>query len=451
VRLKDARIRLPVVDLPAPDSRRLGPQRAGQVPTPRYAIWEITLACDLKCVHCGSRAGAARPHELTTDECLDVVTQLRELGVGEVTIIGGEAYLRNDFVLIIRAIREAGMRCTMATGGRNLHPARVEAMVAAGINFVSVSIDGLEATHDRLRGVTGSWRSAFDSLARLRDAGVKVGANSQINRATMHELPALMELLAEAGIDGWQLQLTAAFGNAADQPDLLLQPHMLLQVFDTLEVMLARAEEIGVRIWPANNLGYFGPLEAKLRGRQKSGAHYKGCVAGVAQIGLEADGAVKGCPSLGGPENVAGNVREHSLRELWTRAHQLSYIRERTKYDLWGYCGECYYADMCRAGCTATGEPLLGRAGNNPFCHHRAQVMDQAGQRERIEQVAAAPGLPFDHGLYRIVREWKDPVRRAAEGPVAIEGPRSSRIAEPGGPGTQIDTAGARSASVPPR
>lgn len=435
MKLREARRRLPIVDLPKADTRQLGPKRVGETPMPRYAIWEITLACDLKCIHCGSRAGKARPGELTTEECLDVVHQLRDLGVGEVTIIGGEAYLRNDFILIIREIRKVGMRCTMATGGRNLNAARVEAMVEAGISSVSVSVDGLQQTHDRLRGVQGSWEAAFASIRRLREAGVRVAANSQINRATKGELPALLERLAAEGIKAWQLQLTAAFGNAADQPDLLLQPYMLREVFTDLAPMLARATALGVRISPANNLGYFGALEAELRGWQKSGGHYKGCVAGVSQIGLEADGAVKGCPSLGGPENVAGNVREHSLRELWTRARQLAYIRERTTKDLWGYCAGCYYADLCRAGCTATSEPLLGRAGNNPFCIHRAEEMDKAGMRERIELVERAPGLPFDHGLYRVVREWKDESRRAGEGVIAVEGPRVSRVEVPTGPG----------------
>src|SRR5262245_43046472 len=60
---------------------------------PVHAVWELTLACDLACRHCGSRAGRARPDELTRDEALDLVRQLAELGVQEVTLIGGEAYL----------------------------------------------------------------------------------------------------------------------------------------------------------------------------------------------------------------------------------------------------------------------------------------------------------------------------------------------------------------------
>src|SRR5436190_18476118 len=98
---------------------------------PIYAVWELTLQCDLACHHCGSRAGRARPDELTTGECLDLVRQMKELGVLEVTVIGGEAYLRDDWIEIIRAIRRAGMRCSMTTGGRGLTEERAQAAAAA--------------------------------------------------------------------------------------------------------------------------------------------------------------------------------------------------------------------------------------------------------------------------------------------------------------------------------
>ncbi len=433
--LADVRRRLPIVDaLPVPDDRRIKPTQPGELPTPRYAVWELTLACDQKCVHCGSRAGHARSAELTTDECIDVVKQLRELGVGEVTLVGGEAYLRDDVILIVRALREHGMRASMTTGGRNLTGARAAALAEAGLTNASVSIDGLEPEHDHLRGVPGSWRAAFAAIDRLRAAGIPTAVNTQINALTRHSLPALFEHIAGAGAFGWQLQLTAPFGNAADHPEILLQPYHLLELFEALAELVPRVRARGLRLWPANNLGYFGPLEGELRMYQKRGAHYKGCGAGKYQIGLESDGTVKGCPSLGGQQNHAGNVRERSLADLWRESFALSYIRERTLDDLWGFCATCYYKEPCRGGCTATAEPLMGRPGNNPFCHHRALEMDRQGLRERIEPVAAAPGLPFDHGYYRIVRESNDATLRA-RGPIASDEPRVPRTLAPFGPG----------------
>lgn len=433
-------VRLPIVErLPPMDDRRVRTSaKPGEVPIPRYAVWEVTLACDQHCVHCGSRAGHARPRELDTDECLDVVRQLRELGIGEVTLVGGEAYLRDDLVLIVRAIREHGMRASMTTGGRNLTAARAVALAEAGLGNAAVSIDGLEASHDRLRGVKGSWRAAFAAIANLRAAGIPTSVNTQINALTRHDLAATLELIADAGAYGWQLQLTAAFGNAADHPELLLQPYDLLDVYATFDHLVARTRERGVLLWPANNIGYFGPLEGELRSKQKRAGHYKGCAAGKYQIGLESDGTVKGCPSLGGPQNNGGNVRDRSLREMWEQSAELSYIRERTREDLWGFCASCYYADVCRAGCTATAEPLLGRPGNNPFCHHRALELDRVGVRERVERVAAAPGQPFDHGYYRIVRETRDADENGERRTIDTDEPRIPRTLDPFGPGRPI-------------
>jgi radical SAM protein with 4Fe4S-binding SPASM domain len=435
----DVRRRLPIVaSLPRSDTRWAKPLAPGERPKPRLAVWEFTLACDQKCRACGPRAGRARSNELTTAEALRLVDDLAELGVGEVDLIGGEAYLRPDVLLVIRAIRMAGMKAAIVTGGLNLTRERADAMVEAGLQQVSVSIDGMEASHDALRGTPGGWRRAIAALGHAKAAGAVITANSQINAVSRHDLRELGDRLAQAGIRSWQLFLTIAHGNAADDASLLLQPYDLLEVFTEMELVIADANARQIKIWPGNNLGYFGPLEGELRRSQNVDAHYRGCQAGLTGIGIEADGTIKSCPSLGGPSNTGGSWREHGLRALWELAEPMRYIERRTVDDLWGYCRECYYASTCMAGCTATSEPLLGRPGNNPYCHHRALEMDAKGMRERVEQVAAAGPGPFDHGLFRVIREHVDPQLRA-QGPVQIDEPRTSREVDAAGPGRSID------------
>jgi radical SAM protein with 4Fe4S-binding SPASM domain len=437
--LEDVRKRLPVVaKFPKPKGRRHLPVAAGVTPTPALAVWEFTLACDQKCLHCGPRAGIPRDDELTTDEALALVREMAELGVGEVVLIGGEAYLRNDFILIIRAIREHAMACTMTTGGYNLSPARAQAMVEAGVQSVSVSIDGLAASHDHVRNKPNSWERAFGALRAVRDAGAQIACNTQINAMTRHELLPLLELLAAEGVHSWQLQITMPHGNAADHPELLVQPYEYVELFETLDRVADRCRELDVTVWPGNNLGYFGPFEYKLRREQRGEGHFSGCFAGVTVLGIESNGAIKSCPSVGGPTNTGGGWREHGLRDLWERAPEIRYVRDRTIEDLWGYCRECYYASTCMSGCTAATEPLLGRPGNNPFCHHRALEMDRMGLRERVELVKAAEGLPFDNGLFRVIREPKDPDERARTGPVQIDEPRTSRLVDLLGPGRTL-------------
>ena len=398
---------LPIAPEPPPGKRHLpllAPRPSDARYRPIYAVWEITLACDLACRHCGSRAGRDRPGQLSTEECLDLVDQMADLGVQEVSLIGGEAYLHDGWIDIIRRIRERGMIALMTTGGRGVTKERARAAADAGLQSVSVSVDGVEATHDRLRGVKGSHRAAFEAFDNLRDVGIKVSANTQINRLSMPEMPRVLDDIIAAGIHSWQIQLTVAMGRAADEPEILLQPYDLLDLFPMLADLKARCDAAKVRLWPGNNIGYFGPYESTLRGTMPRG-HMASCGAGRVTLGVEADGAIKGCPSLPTEAWTGGNIRDASLKDIWERSAPLRYTRDRTVEDLWGYCRTCYYADVCRAGCTWTSFVLFGKAGNNPYCHHRALERQREGKRERVVRKAEAPGLPFDHGEFEIVLE----------------------------------------------
>lgn len=371
---------------------------------PIYAVWEMTLACDLACRHCGSRAGKARPDELDTTEALDLVRQMAALGVKEVSMIGGEAYLRPDWLEILAEIRRTGMLANMTTGGRGISAEMAQQAAKTGLQSVSISLDGNEETHDRLRGVKGSYRSAVETMRHFGRAGVRVATNSQINRLSMPHLHHILDTMVENGSNAWQLQLTAAMGRAVDEDEVLLQPYDLLEVFPVLSELHDRCVESKVRMYPGNNIGYFGPYEKKLRG---GGARdeYSSCNAGRLVLGIEADGAIKGCPSLPTAEWTGGTVREHSLQEIWEGTTPLRYTRDRTVADLWGFCGTCYYNEVCRAGCTWTSTMLFTKPGNNPYCHHRALELEKQGKRERLVKVEEAPNLPFDGGRFEIVLE----------------------------------------------
>lgn len=105
------------------------------------------------------------------------------------TLIGGEAYLREDWLDIVREIRRAGMTPTMTTGGRGIDRERARAAQLAGLAGVSVSIDGLAPTHDRLRGVAGSHAAARGALTELRAAGVPASGSATPRCATRATAP----------------------------------------------------------------------------------------------------------------------------------------------------------------------------------------------------------------------------------------------------------------------
>jgi radical SAM protein with 4Fe4S-binding SPASM domain len=394
---------------------------AGRYRRSTVAVWEITLRCNLACSHCGSRAGAARESELDTAEALDLVSQLADAGIREVSLIGGEAYLRPDWLEIAAAVADAGMACSMVTGGYGLSAQTARRMAAARMRHVSVSVDGLEATHDRLRGRPGSFAAALAALGHVRDAGILVGCNTQLNRLTAPDIPRLYRRLRDAGIGAWQLQLTVPSGHAADRPAALLQPCELPDLYEMLARVARRAMADGVRMMPGNNIGYHGPYDGLLQGA--SGASLGlGCPAGLSVLGIEADGVIKGCPSLPASSYAGGNVRTTPLRRMLAESDALAFNIGGGTGHLWGFCRTCRHAPTCRGGCTWTAHAFFDRPGNNPYCHHRALELARRGLRERVTLSRSAPGLPFDNGVFDLIEEpldaaWPepDPLRFTAE------------------------------------
>ncbi|HYM62129.1 MAG TPA: GDL motif peptide-associated radical SAM/SPASM maturase [Thermoanaerobaculia bacterium] len=393
---------------------------------PVHVVWEITLACNLKCAHCGSRAGKARPEELSTAECFDVVDQLARLGTREISIIGGEAYLRRDWTDIIARITSHGMLSSMQTGGRALTEERVRAAKEAGLGTCGVSVDGLENLHDEIRGVKGSFRSAMQALELLQKYDIPSGSNTQIGSRTMPQLRGVLHEIARRGARGWQIQLTVAMGNAVDNDHLLLQPYELLELMPLLGELYDEAHSLGVELQAGNNIGYFGPYEHKWRlGNEEK--HWSGCAAGHAVLGIEADGTIKGCPSLPTVQFSGGNVREMTIEDIWTYSREIRFSRDRQVHELWGRCRDCYYADVCRGGCTWTSTVLFGRPGNNPYCHYRALELAKQGLRERVSKTQEAPGTPFDQGRFDLITEPLD----GSDGPRSIAVPPVWEMQEP--------------------
>lgn len=372
------------------------------------AIWEITLRCNLSCLHCGSRAGDARSQELSTVEALDLVRQIAEVGIDEVALIGGEAFLRRDWLIIAAEITRRGMLCTMTTGGYGISAKLAGQMRGAGIAQCSVSVDGTEETHDRQRGRKGSWKACFETLKNLKDAGIIATCNTQINRLSAPELFQIYESIRTAGAKAWQIQLTVPMGNAADNWEILLQPYELLELYPRLAQLAEQAKKDNISLLPGNNIGYYGPFERLLRGG-KEWSFWNGCKAGLNILGIEADGAIKGCPSLPTDAYTGGSIREKSLLEIIETTDELNFNKnagtENGTEHLWGFCRTCQYAEICRGGCSWTAHTFFGRRGNNPYCHHRALAQLQRGKRERLILRKKAAGEPFDYGEFELIEE----------------------------------------------
>lgn len=394
-------------------------------PHPAYVVWEVTRHCDQPCQHCGSRAGPRLDEELDTEQLLEVARGIARLGCRECALIGGEAYLRKDLPLLVKELVSHGVRTVMQTGGRGLNERRIEVLEEAGMAGIGVSIDGLGPTHDQLRGNAGSAEAAWRALERIGRSSMVATANTQINRLNLHELVELSRRLRAAGVRVWQVQLTVPMGRAADRPEWILQPWQIPTVLDTLAAIQREGieEHDGegpvFNVFANNNIGYFGPHEELLRSTPGMvSTHWRGCRAGINLMSVEADGVVKGCPSLPTAPYAGGNVKELSVEDLWESSEQVRFARDRDSSELWGFCKTCYYADICRAGCSWTAHCLLGKRGNNPWCYYRVDQLRRRGLRERLVQVEGAQNEFYDFGRFELVEEpWQDevdepPVRR---------------------------------------
>ncbi len=356
---------------------------------PKRGVFESTLACNLRCRHCGSSAGEARDDELTTDECQSLFEQLRGLGMEWLTISGGEPMTRPDWAELIELARGTGMGVGMITNAIALDDDAVRRAKAAGINSVGLSIDGLEATHDLIRGKKGHFRVLENAMARLKKHGIPFGAVTTICNDNLSQLEQMHRYIADSGAYSWQVQLGSDMGNLSHHPEMLIAPKQLPRLEKRLAHMIVEGP---IKIHCADSLGYFGPHEKILR--SPSGGHcWNGCGAGKTNIGIECNGNIKGCLSImagynaEGKDFVEGNIRQTPLTEIWHRPGAFAYSRNRSRADLSGFCATCDYADRCKGGCLGK-RVSDGNMSENPMCVYRV-LMESSAEPGKLAQAAA--------------------------------------------------------------
>jgi radical SAM protein with 4Fe4S-binding SPASM domain len=327
-------------------------------------VWEITLACNARCVHCGSSAGAARPRELTTQEATALVDELASLGCRTITLSGGEPLLREDWPVIARAARGRGMTVDVITNGL-LAAARADAIARAGLAGVSFSIDGPAPLHDEMRGVDGALERLLRGAAALKSRGVRIGAVTQVNRLNVSSLGRIHDLLAERGFEAWQIQLTLPHGRAAERERLCLEPGEMPPLEKTIVGLVRRGV---MHVEAADTIGWMSRAEPLLRSGGPRGHKVWGsCQAGLRAVGITSDGTVRGCLSMP-PRFDEGNLRERSLSSIWSSPDAFAYNRKFSVDDLEGACAACAFASICRGGCTCLAWTATGKTTSNPFC-----------------------------------------------------------------------------------
>lgn len=345
---------------------------------PLTCFWEITDACNLRCIHCEADAGQRSPDELSTEEALRLCEDLAAAGCRCVNLTGGEPLLRRDWPRLARALADLGLSVTVISNGLLVDEAMIARMVDAGVTAASISLDGLREAHDTIRqpptpaATPSRYDAALAALERLAASPLRTAVITQVHKRNVDDLERLYELLAGVGVDAWQVQLAMPLGRLwRIRFDYLLDPSELPGLTRRLAALVADRR---VPIAVADNIGYYSQEEPALRGSLRGEkSFWIGCLAGCRVVGVCADGGVKGCPSH--PRDfVVGTVRERPFAELWAdRDGKFGY---NTRFDetlLEGGCARCHFRALCRAGCTTMAFASTGTIYDNPFCVQRAR------------------------------------------------------------------------------
>lgn len=322
---------------------------------------ELTLACNLRCKHCASSAGDPRENELSLDELLSICDQMPDLLVQEVDITGGEPLLRKDWFAVARHLKVLDIPTRMVSNGILLKD-NIGRLLDAGVATVGVSIDGLEKTHDFIRGKSGLFRIITDGVEQAAAAGVPMAAITAVNDINVGELSELHAFLKNIGIRHWQVQPIFSRGRA-EESELNLLDDTYMQLGNFAYKHCHASDNTDISIMPADGVGYYTDLDTRER-------PWQGCSAGLATCGITADGKIKGCLSM--PDHmIEGDLRERNLWEIWFDQEAFSYNRMFTVMDLGDNCRECVHGETCKGGCSVMSLTATGQFHNNPFCFHK--------------------------------------------------------------------------------
>jgi radical SAM protein with 4Fe4S-binding SPASM domain len=332
--------------------------------------WELTLACNMRCRHCASAAGLPRARELTLDEALALCDQFPALAVQEVDFTGGEPLMRPDWWQIAEYLKGLQITTRMVTNGLGLTPETVDRMRSVGLATVAVSLDGLEATHDRIRAWPGLFRRVVAGMERVASAGMRVSAITAVNPLNLGELPAMRSLLESVGVNSWQLQPLLPQGRSHENSDLRLSDEQFVQVARFFRETHDASPDARFKIVPADSLGYFTELDL-------GDPPWRGCTAGLASVGIRSDGRVTGCLSMA-DEIVEGDLRERDLWDIWFDEQAFPYSRHFSVSKLGPDCAGCDHAEQCRGGCSSMSYGCTGQFHNDPYCLHAIQRRNPA-------------------------------------------------------------------------
>ncbi|MCZ6570765.1 MAG: radical SAM protein [Deltaproteobacteria bacterium] len=327
--------------------------------SPSLVSWNLTRACNLRCPHCYMEGGRKAENELTTEECLALITELDTLGTEMLILTGGEPLLRKDIFEIATSASSLGIWVVLGTNGVMVNVDSVRKMIECGVQGVAISIDSIEPEkHNQFRGGPDAWEHSVRALEICRANGLQVVVQTTVMDMNYAEIPELLEFAREKGAWSFNLYFLVQTGRGQLLNDLSSErtENMLSDLVDWQEKhrpMLVRSKCAPQFKQIAYERG-LGGLESG------------GCMAGTGYCRITPQGDVTPCPYM---TVVAGNVREQSFGEIWRTSPVLQELRDVGQ--LKGRCGRCEFNELC-GGCRCRAYAAFGDyLQEDPACRYQ--------------------------------------------------------------------------------
>ena len=342
-------------------------------------VWNITSQCNLKCRHCYIEATeAAKDNEMTTAEGMTFIDDLAEMKVPVLMFSGGEPLVRPDLFELAAYAVEKGLRIVLSTNGTLIDDFTAQLIKEAGFQYVGVSIDGCEETHDMFRGEKGAFAAAIAGIRAAKAAGNRTGVRFTLNSLNKRDLPAVLDLIEQEKIDRFCMYHLVYAGRGGDMKNLdvtLDEKREVAQLlidkaldFDRrgVELEILTTDNHADGLYLLDYIAKTNPARVP-EVRQLLELH-GGCSAGDRMADVDYLGNVHPCQFWS--DLTLGNVRERKFSEIWNdlEANDGILARLRTKpAQLNAQCGKCSQNRLC-GGCRIRASVDGDIWGDDPAC-----------------------------------------------------------------------------------
>jgi radical SAM protein with 4Fe4S-binding SPASM domain len=341
----------------------------GCIGYPGHPVWEVTSACNLKCIHCHATSDKASPDELSTDEGKKLIDMLAENSEFRTLIYtGGEPLVRPDIFELLRHSQKAGLANIIATNGTLIDEEMAHKLKEHGVVCNAISVDASNAAiHDFVRNKPGSFDLAMRAIEATKKAGILLQINTTAMEYNMPHLPELIEFADNCGAGIMLMYQLVAVGRGENIEKATLKKTANRYLSGLIAEKQKTAKTI---IEPVAGPQYWAYLLER-QGIEKglllnlAGKVFHGCSAGRGFVYIKANGDVWPCPFV---EVSAGNIREAHFNKIYYEAEIFQNLRHREE-KLKGACGECNYKTVC-GGCRGRAHAYSGDyLAEDPRCY----------------------------------------------------------------------------------